>query len=270
MPELPEVETTRRGIAPHLIGQRILGAHVRQPDLRYPVTPGLGESISGKQVRAVSRRGKYLLVETDSGTLLIHLGMSGSLRVLPARTPPGPHDHVDILFAESCLRLRDPRRFGAILWTPDPVAGHRLLQRLGPEPLEPEFSARYLHDIGRSRSIPIKSLIMDSHVVVGVGNIYACESLFMARILPTRNAGKVSQERYARLVLAIKAVLTSAIQQGGTTLRDFVREDGNPGYFSNQLLVYGRDGEPCPGCGAPLKKKVIAQRSTYYCSQCQR
>ncbi len=270
MPELPEVETTRRGIAPHLAGQRLKGARVRQPRLRYPVSEGLDESVSGKNVIAINRRGKYLLLETDSGTLLIHLGMSGSLRVLPADTPPGPHDHVDILFADSCLRLRDPRRFGAVLWIIDPLATHPLLNRLGPEPLESEFSARYLHEKARSRQIAVKSLIMDSHVVVGVGNIYASESLFMARILPTRSAGRVSLVRYERLVLAIKSVLNNAVHQGGTTLRDFVREDGKPGYFSNELLVYGRDGKPCPACGTPLMKKVVAQRSTYYCSRCQR
>jgi formamidopyrimidine-DNA glycosylase len=270
MPELPEVETTRRGIAPHLEGQRLTGAVVRQPRLRYPVTEQLGAAVRGKTLVRTGRRGKYLLLETDSGTLLVHLGMSGSLRVLPANTPPGPHDHVDLLFGDSCLRLRDPRRFGLVLWTTDPPLQHPLLAKLGPEPLSPDFSAGYLHQAGRHRRTAVKQLIMDSHVVVGVGNIYASEALFRAHILPARQAGRISLTRYALLVDAIRDVLARAIEHGGTTLRDFVREDGNPGYFRNELMVYGRTSEPCPHCGAPVRQRVLGQRSTYYCGRCQR
>ena len=190
MPELPEVETTRRGIAPHLEGQRLTGAVVRQPRLRYPVTAQLGTAVRGKTLVRTGRRGKYLLLETDGGTLLVHLGMSGSLRVLPANTPPGPHDHLDLLLGESCLRLRDPRRFGLVLWTTDPPLQHPLLAKLGPEPLSPDFSPDYLHRAGRQRRTAVKQLIMDSRVVVGVGNIYASEALFRAGILPTRQAGR--------------------------------------------------------------------------------
>ena len=269
MPELPEVETTRRGIAPHLDGQRLTGAVVRQPRLRYPVTKHLGAVVRGRTVLRTGRRGKYLLLETDGGSLLLHLGMSGSLRVLPARTPPGPHDHLDLLFGSSCLRLRDPRRFGLVLWTTEPVLEHPLLAKLGPEPLSPEFSADYLHHASRHRRTSVKQLIMDSHVVVGVGNIYASEALFRAGILPVRQAGRVSMDRYVRLVEAIQEVLASAIRQGGTTLRDFVREDGNPGYFRNELMVYGRSGDPCPTCGTPVRQRVLGQRSTFYCVRCQ-
>ena len=269
MPELPEVETTRRGIAPYLEGRRLGGAVVRQRQLRYPVTPGLSARLDGRTVCTVSRRGKYLLLDTETGTLMIHLGMSGSLRVLPAATPPGPHDHVDILFDGQCLRLRDPRRFGLVLWTSGAPGDHPLLRDLGPEPLGDSFTAGYLHRIGRQRRVAVKTLIMDSRVVVGVGNIYANEALFTAGIHPERRADRISRARYEVLVAAIRQVLDRAIRHGGTTLRDFVQEDGRPGYFRHELRVYGRDGRPCPVCGAPLRRKVVAQRSTYYCSGCQ-
>ena len=269
MPELPEVETTRRGIAPHLEGSLLRGAIVRQPLLRYRVTPGLSSSLKGRTVRRVSRRGKYLLLETGEGGLILHLGMSGSLRVLPAGTPPGPHDHVDILFGDRCLRLRDPRRFGLVLWTKGAPQEHSLLRNLGPEPLGNSFSGDYLQRIGRSRHIPIKNLIMESRVVVGVGNIYASEALFAAGIHPRRPTDRISAARYGTLVAAIRQVLSRAIHHGGTTLRDFVQEDGRPGYFRHELRVYDREGQPCPVCGSTVRRLVIGQRSTFYCPRCQ-
>jgi formamidopyrimidine-DNA glycosylase len=269
MPELPEVETTRRGIAPHLEGSVLRGAIVRQPRLRYPVTPGLASRLEGHTVREVSRRGKYLLVETGDGGLILHLGMSGSLRVLPAGTPAGPHDHVDILFDDRCLRLRDPRRFGLVLWTAGAPQEHHLLRSLGPEPLGSAFCGDYLQRVGRSRHIAIKNLIMDSRVVVGIGNIYASEALFAAGIHPRRPTDRISRARYVTLVDAIRQVLSRAIRHGGTTLRDFVQEDGRPGYFRHELRVYDRAGQPCPACGLPVRRLVIGQRSTFYCSHCQ-
>lgn len=269
MPELPEVETTRRGIAPHLEGRRLKGAVVRQPQLRYRVTPGLAARLDGHRVRRVARRGKYLLLDTEGGTLILHLGMSGSLRILPAATPPGPHDHVDILFDRQCLRLRDPRRFGLVVWTTGTPQDHVLLRDLGPEPLGADFSGKHLHDIGRHRRVAVKGLIMDSRVVVGVGNIYANEALFAAGIHPERRANRVSLARYERLAAAIRQILARAIRHGGTTLRDFVQEDGRPGYFRHALKVYGRGGQPCPVCGTPIRQKIVAQRSTFYCGRCQ-
>lgn len=270
MPELPEVETTRRGIAPHLEGHTVSDVVVRQPRLRWPVPRGLRKTLAGRELMLVERRAKYLLLRFAAGTLIIHLGMSGSLRVLPADTPPEPHDHLDIVFGPICLRLRDPRRFGAVLWHRGDLTSHPLIAHLGPEPLSNAFDTDHLARAARGRKLAIKQLIMDGKVVVGVGNIYANEALYRAGIHPLRAAGRIGRARLERLVAAIKAVLAAAIEQGGTTLRDFQREDGRPGYFAQELAVYGRAGLPCPGCGAPLKEVRVGQRSTVYCSHCQR
>lgn len=270
MPELPEVETTRRGIAPHIEGCRIEQLVVRQPKLRWPIPAALAQQVSGQPILGVRRRGKYLLIDLPDGALLLHLGMSGSLRILESGQAAGKHDHVDIeLDSGRLLRLTDPRRFGALLWQP---AGeeHSLLATLGPEPLSDGFTAEYLQQCCAGRRSAIKALIMDSHVVVGVGNIYANEALFMAGIDPRRAAGRVSKQRLEKLVDAIRFVLTCAIEQGGTTLRDFVGGDGKPGYFSQHLNVYGRGGAACLHCGTILKEVRLGQRSTVFCPGCQR
>lgn len=271
MPELPEVETTRRGIEPHIRDQKVVRVTVRQPRLRWPVPRGLSQKLAGKRIRSVGRRAKYLLLGFDHGTLILHLGMSGSLRIVNAESPAGKHDHVDIVLESGqALRLTDPRRFGAVLWTADEPQAHELLRSLGPEPLSNDFDADYLFQRSRGRKSSIKQYIMDGKIVVGVGNIYASESLYLAGINPKRAAGKVSRERYEKLTEAIRQVLAAAIEQGGTTLRDFVGGDGKPGYFAQKLNVYGKEGEPCPGCGKTIKQLVLGQRSTYYCSHCQR
>ncbi len=271
MPELPEVETTRRGIAPHLLHQRIDELRVRQPRLRWPIPQQLPARLAGQTVTAVTRRGKYLLLRLTRGTLILHLGMSGSLRVLRADTPAGKHDHVDLLFGNgACLRLHDPRRFGAVLWSDDDAAQHPLLAGLGLEPLQDSFDGDYLHRIAQTRRTPIKSLIMDSKVVVGIGNIYASEALFIAGIHPRRPCNRISRERLQRLAEGIQRVLREAIAQGGTTLRDFSREDGRPGYFAQSLNVYGRYQQPCPACGRAILQQRIGQRSSFYCGHCQR
>ncbi|WP_297526871.1 bifunctional DNA-formamidopyrimidine glycosylase/DNA-(apurinic or apyrimidinic site) lyase [Thiohalobacter sp.] len=270
MPELPEVETTRRGIAPHLAGRHITSVIVRQRRLRWAIPKALERELPGQPVTAVERRAKYLLIRTPAGTAILHLGMSGSLRLLPADTPAGPHDHVDLVLEDGrCLRLTDPRRFGALLWTRRDPARHRLLAGLGPEPLGPEFDGALLHARSRGRRTPVKAFIMDSHVVVGVGNIYANEALFRAGIHPARAAGRIGRTRCDRLAQAIREVLAEAIAQGGTSLRDFVGSDGRPGYFRQTLAVYGRGGQPCPRCGHALREIRIAQRSTVYCPRCQ-
>lgn len=271
MPELPEVETTRRGIAPHIEGQIITAVIVRQPKLRWVVPDLLSQTLIGQSIHSVSRRAKYLLLTTDSGTLLVHLGMSGSLRILSTNQEPGKHDHIDFIFAdETVMRFNDPRRFGAVLWTSAPINEHPLLKDLGPEPLLSDFTGELLYQLSRNRKTPVKSFIMDSHIVVGVGNIYANEALFLAGILPARPAGKISLARYQRLVETIRIILQDAIKQGGTTLRDFVNESGKPGYFQQQLRVYGRGELPCKVCLQPLTEIRIANRSTVYCAHCQR
>lgn len=270
MPELPEVETTRRGIRPHICGQRLLGVVVRQPRLRWPVPAQLGPSISGQRLLEVGRRAKYLLLELEQGTLLIHLGMSGSLRILPLDIPAGAHDHLDLLFPDCLLRLRDPRRFGAVLWTRKPVAQHRLIRHLGPEPLDQSFDGATLQHSAAGRRVAVKNLIMDGRVVVGVGNIYANEALFMSGIHPARACNRISGQRYDRLAENIKQILGAAIHRGGTTLRDFQQEDGKPGYFAQELLVYGKQGQACPRCDAPILQRRIGQRSSFYCRYCQR
>ncbi len=270
MPELPEVETTRRGVEPHVVSQRVARVEVRQPRLRYEVSPELAQCLTGSIIRGVTRRAKYLLFETDHGRLMIHLGMSGSLRLARASSVPGKHDHIDIGFANgSLLRFHDPRRFGSMLWLPDRQS-HPLLDSLGPEPLSEDFSVATLYERSRRRSVPVKSFIMDSHTVAGVGNIYANEALYRAGIRPDRPAMGISRGRYGGLVHSIKDVLAEAIVAGGTTLRDFVREDGRPGYFRSRLDVYGRGGEPCLRCRRSLKEIRLTGRSTVFCSRCQR
>lgn len=271
MPELPEVETTCRGIAPHIQGQTVTAVQVRQAQLRWPIPVALAETLTGQRIQIVSRRAKYLLLTADSGTLLIHLGMSGSLRIVNNSLPAGKHDHVDMVFTNGAvLRFNDPRRFGSILWTAEPIIEHPLLKNLGPEPLLADFCGEMLYDLSRNRKAPVKSFIMDSHVVVGVGNIYANEALFMAGLLPSRQAGKIALARYQKLADCIREVLQGAIQQGGTTLRDFVNEAGKPGYFQQQLKVYGRTGLPCLNCGQALQEVRLANRSTVFCRACQR
>jgi formamidopyrimidine-DNA glycosylase len=270
MPELPEVETTRRGILPHIQGKRITGVVVRQRQLRWPVPADLASSLTDATIERVERRAKYLLLDTGRGTLILHLGMSGSLRILPPGTPAGIHDHLDLLFADCLLRLRDPRRFGAVLWTRQPVERHPLLHHLGPEPLSDAFDGDHLYRQSRNRRTAVKNLIMDGRVVVGVGNIYANEALFLSGIHPNRPCGRIALARYQRLADTIKQVLQAAIAQGGTTLRDFQQEDGNPGYFAQQLQVYGREGKACTHCGATIRQRRIGQRSSFYCSNCQR
>ncbi|MDZ7803718.1 bifunctional DNA-formamidopyrimidine glycosylase/DNA-(apurinic or apyrimidinic site) lyase [Thiohalophilus sp.] len=270
MPELPEVETTRRGIAPHLLGRQVREVIVRQRQLRWPIPRNLNGLLSGQTFKTIERRGKYLLLGTEKGTLILHLGMSGSLRILPASTPTQKHDHLDIVLDnDQCLRLRDPRRFGAVLWSRADPSQHKLLKTLGPEPLSQAFTGDYLWQRSRGRKLAIKAFVMDSKIVTGVGNIYANEALFLAGIHPQRAAGRISHDRYQRLVEAIKQVLEAAIRQGGTTLRDFTASDGKPGYFRQQLHVYERECQPCHQCGQALRHRVIGQRSSYYCSHCQ-
>lgn len=272
MPELPEVETTRRGIAPSLEGRRIVTIEVRQPRLRWPVpTARLRRELAGQRVISVTRRAKYLLLGTPSGTALLHLGMSGSLRVLPTGTPPGVHDHVDLgLENGQCLRLHDPRRFGALLWTRRDPLRHPLLRDLGPEPFDPAFDGAYLRARADGRRIAVKPFLMDGRVVVGVGNIYASEALHRAGIDPRRAAGRISLARYARLAETVREVLGEAIEVGGTTLRDYTDSRGEAGWFKIRLAVYGRANLPCPGCGFPLRGVQLANRSTFFCSRCQR
>jgi formamidopyrimidine-DNA glycosylase len=271
MPELPEVETTRRGIAPQLVGQRVTEVKVREARLRWPVPRALARELTGQTLHAVERRGKYLLLRADTGTAILHLGMSGSVRLVASDTPAGKHEHVDIVLGNGlCLRLTDPRRFGSLHWTRDDPLAHPLLIDLGPEPLTAAFSGEYLAARAQGRKVSVKQFLMDSHTVVGVGNIYASEALFLAGIDPRRAAGRIAAPRYERLAEAIKTVLTAAIKQGGTTLRDFSGGDGKPGYFKQFLRVYGREGEPCTACGRPVRLIRQGQRASYLCAQCQR
>ena len=271
MPELPEVETTLRGIELHLTAQRVRGVVIRQSQLRWPIPKNLPRLLRGQVIRSLRRRGKYLLLEFDHGTLMLHLGMSGSLRILPTGTRATKHDHFDLVLGNGKLmRLRDPRRFGAVLWHEGDIDEHPLLRELGPEPLEKSFDAEYLYCATRKRSAAIKLVIMDSHIVVGVGNIYANEALFRAGIRPTLAAGKLSKPRCAKLVETIRQTLKAAIKQGGSTLRDFVNSDGEPGYFQQNYWVYGRTGEPCRKCGAAIKQIRQGQRSSFYCPACQK
>jgi formamidopyrimidine-DNA glycosylase len=295
MPELPEVETTRRGLAPHVEGRRVTGVILRRPDLRWPIPADISERLPGQRIDAVRRRAKYLLLDTDAGSALLHLGMSGSLRVLSADTPVTAHDHVDLVLEGKgrtpgrVLRFNDPRRFGCLLWQP-PGETHALLRDLGPEPLGVDgdgnagrgtavnggafsgtvFDGDYLFALSRGRKAPVKSFLMDQRVVVGVGNIYAAEALFAAGISPLRASGRVSRERYGLLAGAVQRILAHAIARGGTTLRDFLSPDGAPGYFEQELSAYGRGGAPCPNCRRPLKQAWVGQRATVWCGHCQR
>jgi formamidopyrimidine-DNA glycosylase len=275
MPELPEVETTRRGIAPHLIGRRVVNVTLRRADLRWPIPREISELLPGQRIDAVERRAKYLLLHTAAGSALLHLGMTGVLRVLPPDIAPGTHDHVDLLLEPGkqtgarILRFTDPRRFGCLLWQP-PGATHELLADLGPEPLTDDFDGALLWRRSRGRKAAVKLFLMDNAIVVGVGNIYASEALFAAGIDPRRAAGSISRARYDRLAGEVKRILAYAIERGGTTLRDFINPDGAPGYFFRELFVYGREGEPCKVCGTPIRQAVIGQRSTFWCPRCQK
>lgn len=269
MPELPEVETTLRGIAPHLQNHRIESVTVSQPQLRWPVSVEL-KTLTQMPVLSLHRRGKYLIINTEAGHIIIHLGMSGSLRIVDHDEPRRKHDHVEFrLSTGKLMRYHDPRRFGAVLWTADCVDDHVLINKLGPEPLADQFDSEHLHCATRKRKTAIKNLIMDSHIVVGVGNIYASESLFLAGVRPSLAAGRITRAQASNIVASIKQVLAAAIEQGGTTLRDFVNSDGAPGYFQQTLNVYGRNGEPCRRCKEQVKMKTIGQRSTFYCANCQ-
>ena len=269
MPELPEVEITRRGVIPHVVGKTVSAVFIHESRLRWPVSPDLAQMLTGQTITSLDRRGKYLLFETEVGRVMIHLGMSGSLRIAPSGSERRKHDHVEFVIDDDlALRFHDPRRFGSIFWLQG-SAGHELIDTLGPEPLTTEFSGNYLFNLSRGRRTPIKNFIMNSKVVVGVGNIYANEALFMSGIRPSRLAGSISKERFFRLVESVKAVLKRAIESGGTSLRDFVREDGSPGYFKSELLVYGRAGEPCFTCGRQLTEFRLGNRSTVFCSRCQ-
>jgi formamidopyrimidine-DNA glycosylase len=269
MPELPEVETTCRGIAPCITGKRVTRVIVRNPNLRWPVSTRLGKELTGQTINSVGRRAKYLLLHTAAGTVILHLGMSGSLRLVKINAPVGNHDHVDIVFNKVALRLTDPRRFGSLHWTRRPAEQHRLISSLGREPLDNDFTGDYLYQCSRGRKVAIKQFIMNSHIVVGIGNIYASEALYMAGIYPKRAAGRISRVKYQLLAEVIREVLNDSIAQGGTTLRDFVNGAGQPGYFKLHLNVYGKAGEPCISCREPIREIRQGQRATFYCPRCQ-
>ncbi|WP_426175792.1 bifunctional DNA-formamidopyrimidine glycosylase/DNA-(apurinic or apyrimidinic site) lyase [Massilia sp. TWR1-2-2] len=277
MPELPEVEVTRLGVAPHLEGRLVDSVLLRRDGLRWPFPPALPALLAGKRIVSVGRRGKYLLIHFAHGTLIIHLGMSGHLRVLPPGTELKKHDHFDLVVgsgaAMQVLRLHDPRRFGAVLWHPTDdgeLDSHLLLRGLGVEPLEDGFSGELLFRASRKRSAPVKQFLLAGDVVVGVGNIYACESLFRAGINPKTAAGRIARGRYDRLAVAIREILAEAIVQGGSTLRDFIAVNGRSGYFQQTYFVYDREGVPCRNCGVPVRRIVQGQRSTFYCVNCQK
>lgn len=275
MPELPEVETTRAGLAPHVTGRVVSDVRLRRDDLRWPIPPDVARALPGQRIDAVRRRAKYLLLDTDAGSALLHLGMSGSLRVVPADAAVRTHDHVDIGLAAGVdrpaqvLRFNDPRRFGCLLWQPRGET-HPLLRELGPEPLSDDFDGDHLFARSRGRTAPVKSFLMDQRIVVGVGNIYAAEALFAAGIAPLREAGAIARVRYARLADAVRSILAHAIARGGTTLRDYINPDGAPGYFEQELMVYGREDQPCRRCGRALRHAVIGQRASVWCGHCQR
>ena len=270
MPELPEVETTRRGIEPHVVDRRIVHVDIRERRLRWPVAANLEAQLTGQVISGVARRSKYLMLETAAGSAMLHLGMSGSLRVLDADTERKKHDHVEFVFDSGLLlRFHDPRRFGSLHFI-EAGASHPLLDGLGPEPFDARVDGDYLYRLSRGRRVAVKVFIMNAAVVVGVGNIYASEALFRAGIDPRRQAGRVSRERYAKLADAIRETLSDAIAVGGTTLRDFYGGDGEPGYFRQKLNVYERKDEPCRTCGEPIRRTVLGQRATYYCIRCQR
>lgn len=270
MPELPEVETTRRGIAPHVVGKKVLRVTVRDARLRWRVPPALVRALPGQSIHRVERRAKYLLLAAEAGTVILHLGMSGSLRLAPAGQQAGKFDHVDIVLDDGAsLRLRDPRRFGAVLWTTADPARHKLLAHLGPEPLGPDFDGDHLYRWSRGRTRAIRDLLLDGRIVAGIGNIYANEALFAAGIRPARAAGRLTRAECARLARALRATLKRAIRAGGTTLRDFRGGDDRAGYFQLALKAYGRDGLPCPTCARPIRLRRLGQRSAFYCARCQ-
>jgi|TARA_B110000305_G_scaffold230381_1_gene282509 formamidopyrimidine-DNA glycosylase len=271
VPELPEVETTLRGIEPHILNRQITSISVRNPSLRWPVpVNSLKDNLVSNSFLSIRRRGKYLILESLKGFVLIHLGMSGCLRIFDNNSAPEKHDHIDVCFDDnSILRYTDPRRFGSFLWTEEPES-HVLINKLGPEPLGNEFSGTHLFKKSRKKKMPVKNFIMDSQVVVGVGNIYASEALFLAGIRPKKNAGKVSYDQYESLASEIRNLLNKSIEKGGTTLRDFVGGDNKPGYFKQQLNVYGRSGEECKVCRSILKNLKIGQRGSVYCPKCQK
>lgn len=269
MPELPEVETTCNGIRPHCVGYRITNITVRNPHLRWPISSDLISMTTGQTIRAISRRGKYILVTLDHGTLIIHLGMSGRLHILPNQTTPAKHDHVDILLDDGhCLRYNDARRFGSMHWAENPTK-HFLLRKLGVEPLTEHYDSHYLYTHCQRRRIAIKPLLMNHHIVVGIGNIYASEALFLAGVHPEKIASSISQAETKRIVQYSKDRLKVAIEKGGSTLKDFLHADGKPGYFQHHFHVYGRENEPCHRCQTPIQKIVQAQRATFFCPQCQ-
>ncbi len=270
MPELPEVETTRQGLSPHISGARITSLIVRDPRLRWPVDKHLPEILTGRRLDTIGRRAKYLIFEFETGALLIHLGMSGHLRLVDPTHPPRRHDHLDFGFDNGLLmRFHDPRRFGSVLFTRQHPLEHPLLRSLGPEPLEDHFTGHDLYSCSKGRRLAVKAFVMDARIVAGVGNIYASEALFLAGIHPARAAGRISLQRYQRLAACIRKVLSAAVRQGGTSLRDFVNGHGEPGYFSQHLNVYAREGKACKFCARTIKQLVIGQRASYYCTHCQ-
>jgi formamidopyrimidine-DNA glycosylase len=271
MPELPEVETTRRGIEPLVVNKVVSQVRIYNGSLRWPVPEELTTLLPDQQINSVSRRSKYLLFSFPSGTMIVHLGMTGHLRVDASQAEKRKHDHVELVFTDgTALRYNDPRRFGSILWTSEDPLQHVRLSALGPEPFDSKFNASYLHKLSRHRKVAVKPFLMDAHVVVGVGNIYASEALFRARIAPARPAGKVSKAAYERLVQAVTSILSEAISSGGTTIKDFADSEGNPGYFTQELRVYGRAGQQCKACDTLVKQVKLGQRSTFYCPTCQK
>jgi formamidopyrimidine-DNA glycosylase len=270
MPELPEVEVTRLGLLPCLVEECVERVEVRSPTLRYPVPADLESSLKGRKLRDIRRRGKYLLFDFRPGTLIVHLGMSGSLRLVPLGTVAARHDHLDLVFRTHALRLHDPRRFGVVLWHLGDAAEHPLIAPLGLEPFSDDLTPEWLVRAVHRRRAPIKQILMDSHTLVGIGNIYASESLFHARIRPLTAGDRLGRQRCARLIAAIRSTLEAAVEAGGSTLRDFARSDGSPGYFQQHYFVYDRAGEPCRVCGTPIRALRLGQRSTFYCPRCQR
>jgi len=271
MPELPEVETTRRGLEPHVVGRKIRDVVVRNRNLRWPVPRGLARQLRGEEVRGIRRRGKYLLFDMRKGHLLVHLGMSGRLTLVSESEPARKHDHVDVRFEGSrAMRLTDPRRFGAMLWISEPAEHHALLKGLGVEPFDAAFDGEALHKLARGRKVAVKNFLMNARVVTGVGNIYASEALFRAKVDPRTPAGRISRARWDRVAAAVRDTLARAVEKGGTTLRDFASAEGEAGYFLAECAVYGRDGKPCPKCGTPIRTIRQGQRSTFYCPACQR
>lgn len=269
MPELPEVEVSRRGLEPFIAGKRVVGASVRTPRLRHEIPAELPTLLAGRPLKGIARRGKYLLFDFDGGWLILHLGMSGSLRLVAPGTPPEKHDHFDLAFADTVMRLRDPRRFGTLVWTDDDPARHPLLAVLGIEPLSADFNGDWLYEVTRRRQAPIKPVLMDGHLLVGVGNIYASESLFLAGISPLRAAVRVGRERCGLLADAVRETLEASIAAGGSSVRDYVHSDGGAGCFQLQCAVYDRAGEPCVRCGTALRTRRQAGRSTFWCPDCQ-